>query len=148
MTEPVHDAPGECPAGSPEDCPLIPQRRTDDPWKAEVAAAINSLRDRDQELAAAIRATHELTQQVYDNTRAIVEAVDGAGALWGFLKRWSARFARFARFIVKWATLVGALVLVIYQIGEHSSRFDLLEWVRRLFTGGGPPPPPMPPGAD
>lgn len=91
------DGKGECPAGSPENCPI--ERRQEDPWRHAVTDRMDAFDRRLAENTA-------LTEAIKANTDDIVSFFE-AGK--GFF-----RVVRFVGTTAKWVTTVAAAFVVLW----------------------------------
>lgn len=84
----------ECPAGSPDNCPI--DRRRDDPWRNEMAERINNLSER--------------VEAIHKNTDEIVQFFQTGK---GFF-----RFASWVGIGAKWLATVAAGFLVLWALAK------------------------------
>ncbi len=113
---PVHDDFADCPAGSPDNCPL--ERRKDDPWRHSMAERMDGF---DRRLAEAM----ELSQAIKANTDEIVAFFE-AGK--GFFQ-----VVRVVGTIAKWITTIGGAVVVLWLV----FKYGVTEIIDTVMNGKG-----------
>lgn len=106
---PVHDDFADCPAGSPDNCPL--ERCKDDPWRHQVTERIDAI---DGQIAVIRKNTEEIV--------AFFEA--GKGFF---------QVVRVVGTIAKWITTIGGAVVVLWLV----FKYGVTEIIDTVMNGKG-----------
>lgn len=109
----------ECPAGSPDNCPL--ERRKDDPWRHSVTERMDAF---DRRLAE----NTTLTAAIKTNTDEIVRFFE-AGK--GFFQ-----VVRAVGMVAKWVTTFGAALIIVWLVFKYGVT-EVIDNVTNGKSGGG-----------
>lgn len=114
---PVHDDFADCPAGSPDNCPL--ERREDDPWRHSVTERMDGFDRRLAEntaLTAAIKTNTDEIVAFFEAGKGFFQVVRGVGI------------------VAKWVTTIGGAVVILWLM----FKYGVTEILDSVKNGMGP----------
>lgn len=102
--------------------------------RRESDLALTGLPARVNRLELDMKANTVITQQVYENTRTLIEGIEAASSFWTFMSLWVGRFRRWSYALAKWVGVVAVAVSAVWAATKVVFGADLshliVDWWR------------------